>query len=194
MNSRASVWLPLVLVGALAALSFWLNDIVQGARVKPPGPPRHDPDYIVGKFVSHQLAADGSLHYTLSARKMIHYADDDATRLEQVEFAAFEPGQPPVKVVSDFALLTSKADEVFFSGDVLLRREAVDKDPPLTIRTTYLHAVPETGMVDTDRAVVANQGADVVNAAAMTLNSKTRLLELTHVKATYRPVASAAEN
>lgn len=191
MTNRGSAWLPVILLGALAALAFWLNDIVQSARVTPPGPPRHDPDYILGRFVAHQLAPDGTLHYTLAARKMVHYADDDATRLEQVEFAAYEPGQPPVKVVSDFALLTSKADEVFFSGDVLLRRDGVAKDPPLTIRTTYLHAVPETGMVDTDKAVVANEGNDVVTASAMTLNSKTRHLELTHVKATYQPVAGA---
>jgi lipopolysaccharide export system protein LptC len=181
--------MPLILLGALAALAFWLNDVVQSARVTPVGPPRHDPDYLLGRFTARQLAIDGTLRYTLAARKMVHYSDDDATRLEQVEFAAYEPGQPPVKVVSDFALLTSKADEVFFSGDVLLRREGVAKDPPLTIRTTYLHAVPETGMVDTDKAVVAEQGRDVVNASAMTLNSKTRHLELLHVKATYQPVA-----
>ena len=192
MTSRVSVWLPLVLLGALAALTFWLNDIVQSSRVAPPGPPRHDPDFIVGDFKARQLAIDGSLHYTLAARKMLHYADDDATRLEHVGFTAFEAGQPPVAIVSDHALLTSKADEVFFSGDVLVRREGVDKDPPLTIRTTYLHAIPDTGMVDTDRAVVANQGKDVVNASSMTLDTKTRHLELTHVKATYHAVSSTA--
>jgi LPS export ABC transporter protein LptC len=71
---------PLVLMLALALVTFWLERTV---REEQPHPSlrRHDPDYLVEQFVVTKFNAAGSLESTISAAKMIHYPDDDSTEL-----------------------------------------------------------------------------------------------------------------
>jgi hypothetical protein len=45
MKDRASSLFPLAMLLLLAALTFWLNRVIQGEA--PRGPQRHDPDYWV---------------------------------------------------------------------------------------------------------------------------------------------------
>jgi len=183
-----SRWLPLVLAALLAALTFWLNEAVRNAGPAERKVVGHDIDYIVDNFSARQFGVGGVVHYTLAARKMIHYADDDAAHLEDVKFAAFEPAQPPIAVASDRAKVTSKATELFFYGGVVITRAATPAAPLLAIRTSYLHALPDAGIADTDQVVVADQGDDRILATGMVLNSKTRQAELKHAKATFMPV------
>ena len=44
---RLTAAFPLLLVAMLAALSFWLEQAVQGTVTAKDGSTRHDPDYIV---------------------------------------------------------------------------------------------------------------------------------------------------
>src|SRR5262249_42385809 len=62
---------PLLLMLALALVTFWLERTV---REEQPHPSlrRHDPDYLVEKFVVTKFNAAGALESTLSAAKMIH--------------------------------------------------------------------------------------------------------------------------
>jgi lipopolysaccharide export system protein LptC len=61
----------------LAALTFWLNRVIQGDN--PRGPQRHDPDYWVEHFEVRRFDIDGKLQHTLVADKLLHYPDDDTT-------------------------------------------------------------------------------------------------------------------
>jgi lipopolysaccharide export system protein LptC len=46
-SERMGTWFPVVLLAALAGLTFWLDRVVQAGAGTPSGPLRHDPDYIV---------------------------------------------------------------------------------------------------------------------------------------------------
>ena len=57
------------------------------ASVQPPagcrdGSTRHDPDFIVEGFSAVQMNPDGTRRYALSAKRMVHYPDDNSTLLE----------------------------------------------------------------------------------------------------------------
>ena len=80
MKASATRLFPLVLVLALALLTFWLERTVQKEEVHP-SVRRHDPDYLVEQFVVTKFNAAGALESTVSAAKMVHYPDDDSTEL-----------------------------------------------------------------------------------------------------------------
>ena len=185
MNGGSSAWLPGVVLLMLAGLTLWLNYVVQSKPVETTEKLRHDPEYIVDNFSSRQLGVDGDVLYTLSARKMIHYPDDDTTHLEDVSFNAFEKNQPPLKILSNNALLTSKADEIFFSGIVVIVRSAFRGREKTTMRTTYLHVIPDKGIGETDKDVEVVEANSVINATGMELNNKTRIAKFNRAKATY---------
>ncbi|MES2354720.1 MAG: LPS export ABC transporter periplasmic protein LptC [Pseudomonadota bacterium] len=185
MNIRASNWLPLLLLALLAGATFWLASTVTGIPNKGDGSSRHDPDMIVETFTAKQFGENGQIHYTLAARKMIHYPDDDTSHLTDVKFQSFEPGNPPLHATADTALLTQKGDEVFLRGNVIMIREAGPTSSELTLHTNYLHLIPDSGIAKTDQPLVLKDTKSVINAASMVANHKNQTMTLTRVNATY---------
>ncbi|HSJ97928.1 MAG TPA: LPS export ABC transporter periplasmic protein LptC, partial [Myxococcota bacterium] len=90
---RPTSWLPLAVLGLLVGLTLWLDYLVQAPAARADGSLRHDPDLVVEKFNARKLGVDGRVLYTLAARKMVHYPDDDSALLESLTLEAFEPRQ-----------------------------------------------------------------------------------------------------
>ncbi len=168
----------------LAALTFWLMRVVELKQTEP-DKLRHDPDMIVENFVARQLGVDGGERYTISAKRMTHFPDNDSTDVEQVQFSALEKNQPPWNVTSTKAKLTGKADEIFFLDKVQLTREPFQSLQRLVGDTSYFHVIPELGVGDTDQPITLQEGNNTMTAAGMEINNKTRVATLSRVKATY---------
>jgi len=169
----------------LAAATLWLARTVTGISVKGNGASRHDPDMIVENFTAKQFDKDGALRYTLAARKMVHYPDDDTSHLSDVEFQAFEQNSPPIHATANTGLLTQKGDEVFLRGNVILVKDAGPKSSKLTVRTNYLHVIPDSGIAKTNEPLVLEDAKTVVNADSMLADNKAQTMVLTKVNATY---------
>lgn len=185
MTHRASNWIPLLLLVLLTAATFWLSRAVTGLPGKGDGAKRHDPDMIAENFTAKQFGEDGHVRYTLSAKKMIHYPDDDTSHLMEVTLKDMEKDKPPVTATADTALLTQKGDEVFLRGNVVMIREAGGDLSRLVIRTDYLHVIPDTGIAQTDRPVVIEDAKTIIHAASMLINNKAETISLTRVNANY---------
>lgn len=185
MTHRAGNWLPLVFLLILAGATLWLARTVTGVPARGDGALRHDPDMIVEDFTAKQFDKDGALRYTLAAQKMVHYPDDDTSHLSEVVFQSFEQNSPPIHVTADTGLLTKKGDEVFLRGNVILTKEAGPKSSKLTVRTNYLHIIPDTGIAKTNQPLVLEDAKTVVNASSMTADNKAQTMVLTKVNATY---------
>jgi lipopolysaccharide export system protein LptC len=185
MTSRPTAWLPIGLLLMLAGLTAWLNNAVQDVGPRNDGSKRHDPDMRVENFIARQFGIDGKVRYTLAARKMVHYPDDDSSHLTAPNFQSFEQDAPPVTITADTATTTRKGDEVFLHGNVLMVREATANSSRLTLSTSYMHVVPDNGTADTNQPVVIRDDTSVVNAASMVANNKLQTLILSKVKATY---------
>ncbi len=168
----------------LAGLTFWLMRIVE-TKPREPDKTRHDPDMIVENFTARQLGIDGDERYTISAKKMTHFPDDDSTDVEQVQFSAREKNQAPLVVTSSRAKLTGKADEIFFLDKVKLVREPFQTFERLVGDTTYFHVIPDLGIGKTDQPITLQEGANTMTASAMEINNKTRVAILSRVKASY---------
>jgi lipopolysaccharide export system protein LptC len=169
---------------ALAGLTFWL---MRAVEMKQPEPDkaRHDPDMIVENFTARQLGMDGGERYTMVAKKMTHFPDDDSTDVDQVQFTAKEKNQPPFVVTSARGKLTGKADEIFFLDKVQVVREPFETFQRLVGETTYFHVIPDLGIGKTDQPITLHEGKNTMTAAGMEMNNKTRVATLSRVKANY---------
>lgn len=189
MNYRAAVWFPIGLLAALAGLSLWLQYAVQAPSTGSPLIRKHIADYIVENFSATRTDLNGKPENTLSARKTVHFLDDDTTHLEAPDFTAFDKQGGTVNVRSAHGFVSSKGDIIIFTGKVILVRDLHDAQGPLTLTTEYLKVIPKQHLILGNRPVLIQGKNIVIHAGAMQLNSQTRELLLTHhVKTHYEPI------
>ncbi|MCC7483931.1 MAG: LPS export ABC transporter periplasmic protein LptC [Burkholderiales bacterium] len=192
MLERLTSSFPLLLLAALAGLTFWLDRAVQ-----PPAPARdttesNDPDYIVERLSAIRTNDKGIAIYTLTAERMVHYPLDDATVLERPRLVSHRSRQAPVTITAREALVSSNGEDVYFRDDVKLTRAAHGTRSELTMRTAYLHVIPEDHVARTNMPVTITDAATVVNAVGLEFNSETRVLTLlSNVRGTYDPAKAS---
>ena len=177
VGDRLSAWFPMLLLAVLAALTFWLNQIVQ----LPEGAPtakRHDPDYFVDGLSALKMNPQGRVMYTLAAEHMVHYPDDDTTRLTKPRWVSLGSDKAPVTITSEQALVSSNGEHVYFEDNVRVVREPSGKQSRLLLETNFLHVIPDQDIAKTDRPVRITDANTVVNAVGLELNSETRVLKL----------------
>ena len=186
---RPTSWLPLAVLGLLVGLTMWLNTLVQPGGSRADGTLRHDPDLIVENFKARKLGEDGRVLYTLDARKMVHYPDDDSSLLETLNLDAYKPRQPRVNITAEKGRLEKGGDSVFLEGNVVVKRDAAERVEPLTIVTDRLLVLPDEGIARTTSEVVMQSPSGRTTAAGLELNNTDRTLKLDRVRSTYKPPA-----
>ena len=176
---------PLVLVLALALLSFWLERTAREAPVQS-APNRHDADFSAERFTITDYGRDGTPRSTLSALKMVHYPDDDSTVLAAPHLVQTRPGEPRLVLSAERGTLSRDGEEVFLNDNVLLVREPADGAPEARVRTSYLHVLPARGLARTDREVrVEERGRTLVGRGMEYDNEARRLLLQSQVRGSF---------
>ena len=85
MGDRYGSWFPLLLLAVLAAVTFWLDRIVQPAGGPRPDTASNEPDYIRRRPVGVRMDHRGRVKHTLRAQKMTHYPDERSHRARRAE-------------------------------------------------------------------------------------------------------------
>lgn len=178
MTDHSPSLLPLAVVAALAALTFWLNQVSVEPLPQDDSAFRHDPDLIVENFVATAFDRHGYPRYALAAVKMTHYMDDDTTVLEAPRFEQHSPMVPIVRATAKRGFVSSQGDHVHLLDQVRLTREPTPGVPELVMTTEYLHITPEAELMRTDKPVEVHQGASWVTADSLYADGKARTLEL----------------
>ena len=188
MIKSLSTWATLIFLALFAALTLWLDRMVQPAETKLDGSTRHEPDYVVENFSSTMLDLTGQPHFTLAAIKMTHYPDDQTTLLERPHFMRFAPGSAPYHMYAQRGYITEDGEHAYLYDQVRLVREARGQDSELTLDTSFLHLIPKEDLALTDKLVVINDSHTHITAVGLKLDKKMHLFKLlSHVKATYEP-------
>jgi lipopolysaccharide export system protein LptC len=185
MKDRYLAWVPVLLLAALAGLTYWLDQKVRperGSDVKSQG----QPDFVVDDFVATRMALDGTPSYAVRAKRMEHYLEEDSSRLDQPELTHFDPQKAPVSIRADQGLLDKHAENAYFQGHVEVRRQAYADNPEMALYTSYLHVIPELQIAETDKEVKVVSGKNTVEAVGLEFNNKTHTVNLkSRVKGTY---------
>ena len=191
---RLVAWSPVLLLGALAALSYWLSLQVRVAGPAFDGSTRHDEDVFVENFKAVNLDKDGRVRQALEARRAQHFPDDDTTVLEGPVIAFTDPGKPRLEVTADRATITGDREHAYFEGHVKAVRDAspdatgARPDGPITVQSEFLHVIPKEDRIVTDRAVTISDPRGTINSTGLDLDNKAKTVKFkSHVSGQLQP-------
>ncbi len=192
---RASVYLPIILMGVLALGTYWL---VRSTPVfTPPQAPRapsHEPDYFMKKFTVKTFDAAGKLKNEVSGLEAKHFPDTDTLEIEGARIRSFDALGQLTTVTANRALTNADASEVQLMGNALAVREAVGGQKPaprMEFKGEFLHAFMKTEQLKSDKPVVLTRGADRFVADTMEFDNLKQIIELRgRVKGTLAPGAA----
>ncbi len=168
---------PIALMLSLGLLTFWLERTVRVEETHP-SLRRHDPDYIVSNFSIVGYGPSGTAESTLSARKMVHYPDDDSTDLDSPRLLSTKPGDSPMTITAERGALSQDGEDTFLYDNVLLLRTATPQQPSMRLDTSFLHIVRERSLVLTDRDVVITEEGRSLTGRGMEYDNGARQLHL----------------
>lgn len=193
---RITMWSPVLLLGALAALTYWLDSQVQPPAPRVDGSNRHDPDLFVERFRAISLDALGRPAQSISGKRAVHFADDQTMQFDEPMLAQTEAGKPAFRITAQQARLTGNREEIFFEGHVRAMREAGPATKgeapsgPILVTTEYLHVIPNKEIARTDRAVIIEEPRGIIRAVGLELDNKAKILKLkSAVSGTIQPQA-----
>lgn len=174
MKPRVTPLLPLALMAFLGVLTLWLQYTVLESPGGDAKPVRHDPDAIVENFTVQRLDRFGKLQYTLSAPKMMHFADDGSGEVLYPRLFQVATDGGNLTATANRGTVTRQGEEAFLYGDVLLMREATPQRPEFRARTEFLHVLSEQGILRTDRLVTISEGSSNLTGVGMIVNKDKR--------------------
>ena len=186
MNTRRALidrlvsWSPVLLLGAFAALTYWLDAQIEVGNRKFDGSGRHDTDVYIQNFRAVSLDPQGRVRQALTAKLARHFPDDDTTELESPHITFSDPGKPQLTVSSDHAMITGDRENAFFSGNVKGVREATGTDAnssEVTLTSDYLHVIPKDDRVITDKPVTIEDARGIISATGMEFDNRSKKLK-----------------
>jgi len=185
---------PLLLMLALAALSFWLERTVREEEGAHPSLRRHDPDYVVDNLNHTRYNAQGAIDSTLAAVKMLHYPDDESTDLVAPRVVQSKPNEPRVTLTAERGTLSQDGEEVFLYDNVLVVREGGADRPETRMRTSFMHVVQSQSVLRTDRDVVITEEDRVLSGRGMEYRNDTKEMFLRErVRGRFEPRKKAGQ-
>jgi lipopolysaccharide export system protein LptC len=182
---RPALLLPLAALMGLVAFTFWLERQVRMDAYRTTRPASNEPDVIIDNFNASKMGPDGALRYLLHARRMTHYPAGDTSKLDKVSFETRSPDQPTIRVTAEGGTVTQAGEMVVMEGNVVMNAEATDTAPAWTLSTEKLTVLPKENIAKSDVAVRFASRDLNMTAAGFTFNTKTRVADLTNVRATY---------
>ncbi|SDI49780.1 LPS export ABC transporter periplasmic protein LptC [Propionivibrio dicarboxylicus] len=192
MKHWGSALFPLTLLGALAALTFWLRYATELPEIRHDGKHRHDPDFIVSDATLRKIGPSGTLAYTLKAAEIHHYPDDGSSDLIKPDLVYLSAKGPTITTKADTAHASDDNERVDLYGNVRIERSATKKDPATVGTMAELTVFPNDEKAFTRSPVRITQGESWVTGTGLqmdyrmqtyVLESKARaLLESRHAK------------
>ncbi len=185
---RLRAWMPLIPPLLLLAGTYWLNQQVQPLPEKSDSGKRHDIDYSVNNLSAVTLDESGQARHVMTTEKMWHYLDDDSTYLQSPRMVSLHSDRAPMVIWADTGKISSRGEEVFLYDNVKVMRLSNDEQAAMEFSTDYLHVLPDKDQIDTDHPVTLVTSRDTVHAVGMTLDNKSRIINLlSNVRATHEP-------
>lgn len=194
--NRLVAWSPVLLLGALAALTYWLDAQVQAPPARRDGSSRHDPDLFLQDFKAMTFDAKGRPREALSAVRAEHFPDDDSAELSTPKLSLTETGKPTLTITADRGRIAGDRDQGDFTGHVRVERDADPEPPakgeqpggPVTLTTESLHVITKEQRVQTDRAVTIEEPRGIIRGQGLEFDNKGKTVRIkSHVSGTFQP-------
>ena len=196
---RVSIYLPIVLMGALALGTYWLvRNSPVFATPEAAKAARHDVDYFMRKFTIKSYDEVGTMRSEVKGLEGRHYADNDTLEIDQPRIRSISDLGRHVTSTSKRALSNGDGSEVQLFGDALVVRDPVvgidgGIMPRMEFSGEFLHAYVNEERVKSHLPVVLTRGSDQFSGDTFAYNNVTGIAELKgRVKGLLHPKASSA--
>jgi len=163
--------MPLILMGTLTLLTFWL---VQ--KVTPPEKSSlervrlHEPDYTITNGALSALNEMGNTKYRVLGNKVIHYDDDASIDILTPRIRLFQPDKAPVTVKSDTGHLDGDLTilDLIDNASIFRPAQAATSSQAATLRmlasSTYFKVLINDDIIETNRPITLEQGISIMQS------------------------------
>ncbi|MDD5029025.1 MAG: LPS export ABC transporter periplasmic protein LptC [Rhodoferax sp.] len=181
---RLTLYLPVLLMGALAMSAYWL--VRTNPAPETPGSALavgHWPDYFMREFSVQTFDARGRLKSQVSGAQARHFGDTDTLEIDQALIHSYDEQGALTTASARRAISTGDGSELTLMGGARVVRAAnasrqSKEQPELTFAGEFLHAFIDSQRVTSDQPVVLTRGADRFSAERMDFDNQQRIVEL----------------
>mgnify|MGYP003493232882 len=177
MKVTSAALLPLVLLTLLAGATFWLERTTKVDNADMNGKDRHDPDFIIDKFTTRRFNLDGSLRHSMTAQKMLHYADDETTEVALPAMTYFAH-QPPTQLNARQAWVSKDGKEIHLFNNVRMVRAASRDQDELVVSGSELSIFPDDEKASTDKPITIISGRSQLHGQGLEADNRSRIFTL----------------
>jgi lipopolysaccharide export system protein LptC len=181
---RASIYLPVLLMGLLALGTYWLVHTAPAPRLAQDMVRlRHEPDYFMRGFSLTVYDEQGRIKSEVDGAAMRHYPDNDSVEIDRPQIRAFKPSGQRTTASAELARAKGDGSEVEFVGNAVLVREPIPGKADATLqrlefRSAYLHADMDAERVKSHRPVVLSRGTERFSGDSFEYSALEQVLEL----------------
>ena len=183
---RLIAWSPVLLLGGLAALTYWLDAQVQSSTARRDGATRHDPDIYIDNFSATTFGADGHVLQSLAAKRAQHYPDDESIDLVDPMLTLTDPGKPRLTIAAELGTVSGNREIVTLRGNVRATRDATPQPAPgggtavgpATFTTEMLRITPKSSSAETDKAVTIEEPRGIIQGVGMVYDNQAHTFKL----------------
>lgn len=176
--ARARNWLPILPLLSILAMTYWLDkqakpELAAGERKQ-----EHTADAIIEQLQAVTLNREGTPRFIMSAKRLVHYADDDSTELLEPILTAQTAGRPDIHMTALKGSISSRGDVIELFDDVEIVRAVSKSRGELSIKTDYVKVVPDDETAETNHAVSIVEDNNHLSAVGMELDNRAQTLKL----------------
>ena len=179
------VYLPVLLMGALAMLTYWLvRHTPEPAAVQETREAGHAPDYFMRDFSLKVYASDGRLEFRVQGDQAQHFPDTDRLEVTQPRLTKLDAVGRVTDATAQLAITTPEGQRVELKGDAVIQRSSpVDaqgrRAPTIELRSDYLFIDLEHDRMRTDQPVQMLRGGDRFSADSLDYDQQQGVTRLT---------------
>jgi lipopolysaccharide export system protein LptC len=163
--------MPLILMGALTLLTFWLvqkntspeKSTLERVRL-------HEPDYTIKDGALSALNELGNTKYRILGNKVTHFDDDASIDILTPRMRLFQADKAPVTVKSDTGHLDGDLTilDLFDNASIFRPAQSASGSQPATLRmlasSSYFKVLINDDIIETNRPITLEQGMSIMNS------------------------------
>lgn len=183
---RASIYVPLLMMGVLALGTYWLvrnTPVASAADVA--NAATHEVDYFLRNFNVKSYDNAGRLESEIRGVEARHYLDTDILEIDQARIRNINPAGDVVNATANRAYSNGDGSEVQLAGDAVVVREArlvsgvqARSVPRLEFRGDFLHVFLNEERVKSHKPVVLIRGTDQFSGDSFEYNNLDGIADL----------------
>ena len=171
-------YLPLLLMGLLAASTWWLvKNTPHGDAADVDRPPREAPDYTMTGFSITRFSPEGRVVLRIAGDALRHFPTTDQLEIEGVRIHAIAPDGRTTDATARRALANGDGSEVQLLGGARVISQ-LDSAEVLELQGEFLHAFLRFERIRSHLPVRLRHGGTVTRAGGLEYDHLQQLLQL----------------